>query len=119
MAQLNALMAIKAVTGKLPVNIVFVAEGDEERMDVGVRKFVKDHPDFFKNVDALIGEAGQQSPSGGGSVGGGSEGCVYFELTTSGSRGAAAGAVGHPWFEQTLGGQPGVAPHEDAGVAGV
>jgi acetylornithine deacetylase/succinyl-diaminopimelate desuccinylase-like protein len=84
MAQWNALMAIKAVTGKLPVNIVFVAEGDEERMDVGVRKFVKDHPDFFKNVDALIGEAGQQSASGGGSVGGGSEGCVYFELTTSG-----------------------------------
>src|SRR6266540_639304 len=87
MAQWNALMAIKAVTGKLPVNIVFVAEGDEERMDVGVRKFVKDHPDFFKNVDALIGEAGQQSASGGGSVGGGSEGCVYFELTTSGKSG--------------------------------
>jgi acetylornithine deacetylase/succinyl-diaminopimelate desuccinylase-like protein len=84
MAQWNALMAIKAVTGKLPVNIVFVAEGDEERMDIGVRKFVKDHADFFKNVDALIGESGQQSPSGGGSVGGGSEGCVYFELTTSG-----------------------------------
>ena len=77
-------MSIKAVTGKLPVNIVFVAEGDEERMDIGVRKFVKDHPDFFKNVDALIGEAGTQSPSGGGGVGGGSEGCVYFELTTSG-----------------------------------
>src|ERR1051326_7274825 len=84
MAQLNALMWIKAVTGKLPVNVVFVAEGDEERMDVGVRKFVKDHPDLFKNVDALIGESGQQSPSGGGSVGGGSEGCVYIELTTSG-----------------------------------
>ena len=84
MAQWNALMAIKAVTGKLPVNIVFVAEGDEERMDIGVRKFVKDHPDFFKNIDALIGEAGTQSPSGGGGVGGGSEGCVYFELTTSG-----------------------------------
>jgi acetylornithine deacetylase/succinyl-diaminopimelate desuccinylase-like protein len=84
MSQLNALMAIKAVTGKLPVNFIFVAEGDEERMDVGVRKFVKDHPDLFKNVDALIGEAGQQSPSGGAGVGGGSEGCVYFELTTSG-----------------------------------
>src|SRR5258705_4922770 len=82
MAQWNALMAIKAVTGKLPVNIVFVAEGDEERMDVGVRKFVKDHPDFFTGVDALIGEAGTQAPSGGAGVGGGSEGCVYFELTT-------------------------------------
>jgi acetylornithine deacetylase/succinyl-diaminopimelate desuccinylase-like protein len=84
MAQLNALLSIKAVTGKLPVNVVFVAEGDEERMDVGVRKFVKDHPEFFEHVDALIGESGAQSPSGGGGVGGGSEGCVYFELTTSG-----------------------------------
>jgi acetylornithine deacetylase/succinyl-diaminopimelate desuccinylase-like protein len=84
MAQLNALMAIKAVTGKLPVNIVFIAEGDEERMDVGVRKFVKDHPELFKDIDALIGEAGTQAPSGGAGVGGGSEGCVYFELTTSG-----------------------------------
>jgi acetylornithine deacetylase/succinyl-diaminopimelate desuccinylase-like protein len=84
LAQWQALMSIKAVTGKLPVNIVFVAEGDEERMDIGLRKFVKDHPDFFKNIDALIGEAGTQSPSGGGGVGGGSEGCVYFELTTSG-----------------------------------
>jgi acetylornithine deacetylase/succinyl-diaminopimelate desuccinylase-like protein len=84
MAQWNALMSIKAVTGKLPVNVVFVAEGDEERMDVGLRKFVKDHPDFFQNIDALIGESGQQSASGGGSVGGGSEGCVYIELTTSG-----------------------------------
>ena len=40
MAQPNVLMAIRRCTGKLPVNIVFVAEGDEERMDVGVRKFV-------------------------------------------------------------------------------
>jgi acetylornithine deacetylase/succinyl-diaminopimelate desuccinylase-like protein len=84
MSQLNALMSIKAVTGKLPVNLVFVAEGDEERMDVGVRKFVKDHPEFFKGVDALIGESGEQAPSGSAGVGGGSEGCVYIELTTSG-----------------------------------
>jgi acetylornithine deacetylase/succinyl-diaminopimelate desuccinylase-like protein len=84
MAQLNALLSIKAVTGKLPLNVVFVAEGDEERMDVGVRKFVKDHPDLFRNVEALIGESGSQAPSGSAGVGGGSEGCVYFELTTSG-----------------------------------
>ena len=84
LAYWNALMSIKAVTGKLPVNVVFIAEGDEERMDIGLRKFVKDHPDFFKDVDALIGEGGDQAPSGGAGVGGGSEGCVYIELTTSG-----------------------------------
>ncbi|MGE5243957.1 MAG: M20/M25/M40 family metallo-hydrolase [Betaproteobacteria bacterium] len=84
MAYWNALMSIKEVTGKLPVNLIFVAEGDEERMDVGLRKFVKDHPDFFKGADALIGEGGGQAPSGSAGVGGGSEGCVYIELTTSG-----------------------------------
>jgi len=45
--------------------------------NIGLRKFVKDHPDFFKNIDALIGEGGDQAPSGGAGVGGGSEGCVY------------------------------------------
>ena len=70
--------------GKLPVNIIFVAEGDEERMDVGVPQVREGPPDFFKGVDALIGESGSQSPSGGAGVGGGSEGCVFFELTTSG-----------------------------------
>ncbi|HEY4341755.1 MAG TPA: peptidase dimerization domain-containing protein, partial [Steroidobacteraceae bacterium] len=71
MAQYNALMSIKAVTGKLPVNIIFVAEGDEERMDVGLRTFMKVHADLFKGADAMLG-------------GGGSEGCLFLELTTSG-----------------------------------
>src|SRR4029077_9862742 len=68
----NALMSIKAVAGKLPVNIIFVGEGDEERMDIGLRKFVTDHSDLLKEADALY-------------AGGPSEGCVYVELTTSGA----------------------------------
>jgi len=72
MAQLNALMAYKAVMGKLPVNLIFVAEGDEERMDIGLRKFMRDHSDLLKEADALYS-------------GGPSEGCVYVELTTSGT----------------------------------
>jgi acetylornithine deacetylase/succinyl-diaminopimelate desuccinylase-like protein len=83
MAQWNALMAIKAVTGKLPVNLIFVAEGDEERMDLGLRKFVKDHPDLFNGADAML-HGGGQGYSGGGGISGSSEGCVYIELTTSG-----------------------------------
>ncbi|MGH9220116.1 MAG: M20/M25/M40 family metallo-hydrolase [Vicinamibacterales bacterium] len=83
MSQLNALRAIKAVHGKLPVNIIFIAEGDEERMDIGLRKFVKDHSDLLAGADAML-LFGGQSPSGGGSYGAGSEGCVYVELTTSG-----------------------------------
>ena len=71
MAQLNALRSMKAVLGKLPVNIIYVAEGDEERMDIGLRKFMSEHSDLFAEADALYS-------------GGPSEGCVYVELTTSG-----------------------------------
>ena len=71
MAVLNALSSIKAVNGKLPVNVIFVAEGDEERMDIGLRKFIAEHSDLFAEADALYS-------------GGPSEGCVYVELTTSG-----------------------------------
>jgi len=83
MVQWNAMMSMKNVLGKLPVNLIFVAEGDEERMDIGLRKFVKDHPDLLKTADAML-MFGTQAPSGAGGIMGGSEGCVYIELTTSG-----------------------------------
>ena len=84
MSQLNAFRSIKAVHGKLPVNLIFIAEGDEERMDIGLRKFVKDHPELLAGADAMY-LFGSQNPSGSGGYGGGSEGCVYVELTTSGT----------------------------------
>jgi acetylornithine deacetylase/succinyl-diaminopimelate desuccinylase-like protein len=71
MAVLNAITSMKAAMGKLPVNLIFIAEGDEERMDIGLRKFIGEHSDLFDEADALF-------------VGGPSEGCVYVELTTSG-----------------------------------
>jgi acetylornithine deacetylase/succinyl-diaminopimelate desuccinylase-like protein len=83
MAMWNAFMSIKAVAGKLPVNLIVVAEGDEERMSMGYRKFVKDHPDLFKGADAMY-RFGTQGRFGSGELSGGSEGCVYVELTTSG-----------------------------------
>jgi len=73
MAMWNALMSIKAVAGKLPVNVIIVAEGDEERMSMGYRKFVREHKDLFQGADAMWG-------------GGGSEGCVFVELITSGAK---------------------------------
>lgn len=84
MSQLNAFRSIKKVDGKLPVNLIIVAEGDEERMDIGLRKFVKDHPELLAGADGML-LFGGQSPSGSGGYGGGSEGCVYVELTTSGT----------------------------------
>ncbi len=85
MVQWNALMAIKAAVGKLPVNLIFVAEGDEERMSIGYRQFVRQHPELFKGADAMY-RFGSQGFSGGGELSGGSEGCVYVELITSGAK---------------------------------
>ncbi|MBL6904308.1 MAG: M20/M25/M40 family metallo-hydrolase [Pseudomonadales bacterium] len=79
MTQLNALMSIKAVTGKLPVNLIFIAEGDEERMSIGYRKFVRDHPELVADADAMY-RFGRQ-----GGISGGSEGSVFVELITSGA----------------------------------
>ena len=73
MTFLNAIRSIKAVTGKLPVNLIFVVEHDEERMDVGLNAFMTKHGDLFQGADAVWG-------------GGGSEGCVFVELTTSGAK---------------------------------
>jgi acetylornithine deacetylase/succinyl-diaminopimelate desuccinylase-like protein len=83
MSMWNAFMSIKAVTGTLPVNLIIVAEGDEERMSMGYRKFVRDHPELFKGADAMY-RFGTQGGAGGGEVSGGSEGCVFVELITSG-----------------------------------
>ena len=79
MATWNALMSIKEVTGTLPVNIIFVAEGDEERMSIGYEKFILDHPELFEDADVMLSLGG-----GGGLSGGGSEGCVFVELITTG-----------------------------------
>jgi acetylornithine deacetylase/succinyl-diaminopimelate desuccinylase-like protein len=85
MAMWNSLMSIKAIAGKLPVNLIIVAEGDEERMSMGYRTFIKAHPELFKGVDAMY-TFGFQAPTGAGFMLGGSEGCLFVELTTSGEK---------------------------------
>ena len=54
---------------------------------IGLRTFVQNNPELFEGADAMTSLGGRQSASGRGSVsGGGSEGCVYIELTTSGAK---------------------------------
>ena len=82
--ELNALMSMKAANGKLPVNVIFVAEGDEERMSMGLRKFVTTHPELLKPADAML-MFGFQGMTGVAGMMSGSEGLMYLELTTSGT----------------------------------
>ncbi len=83
MVQWNAMHTIYEETGTMPVNLIFVAEGDEERMSIGLRQFVRENPELFRHADAMF-RFGSQSRSGAAGISGGSEGCVYIELTTSG-----------------------------------
>jgi acetylornithine deacetylase/succinyl-diaminopimelate desuccinylase-like protein len=80
---INALLSIKAVTGTLPVNVIFVIEHDEERMDLGLRKFIFDHPELFKDADAVFGHGNYQAANGFGVLNGQSIGCVVFDLETN------------------------------------
>jgi acetylornithine deacetylase/succinyl-diaminopimelate desuccinylase-like protein len=83
--ELNAFMSIKAANGKLPVNLIFVAEGDEERMSMGLRKFVTTHPELLKPTDAML-MFGFQGMAGVAGMMTGSEGLMYLELSTSGKQ---------------------------------
>jgi acetylornithine deacetylase/succinyl-diaminopimelate desuccinylase-like protein len=85
MALLNALHSIKAVAGELPVNLLLVAEGDEERMSIGLHEFMHRNAGRLRKADAMLG-FGWQDQQGIASPMCGSEGCLYFELTTSGER---------------------------------
>ena len=84
MVMWNAMHSIYEVTGSMPVNLIFIAEGDEERMSIGLRQFVRENPELFAHAEAMY-RFGSQSRSGAAGIGGGSEGCVYIELTTSGA----------------------------------
>lgn len=101
--ELNALMSMKAATGKLPVNVIFVAEGDEERMSMGLRKFITTHPELVKSADAML-MFGFQGFAGGATLMTSSEGLMYIELTTSGAawgRGPVKSDI-HGVFKRTV-----------------
>jgi acetylornithine deacetylase/succinyl-diaminopimelate desuccinylase-like protein len=92
-AWLNALAAIIAVEGTLPVNIMFLAEGEEIMGSPSYRDFVQKYAHHLQKVDASFCPSCSQSPAGTVSVGLGLKGMIVVELTASGKawgRGPAA-----------------------------
>jgi acetylornithine deacetylase/succinyl-diaminopimelate desuccinylase-like protein len=85
MALYNTLESIIAVDGKLPVNVVFVSEGEEERNSVALGKFVKQYAEGLRS-DALFFPGRETTEDGLTWVRGGSEGIAYVHLETSGKR---------------------------------
>ena len=83
-AFINAASAIRDVD-EIPVNLIFVAEGEEERASVSMPRFVRDHKNELKRADAVYFPASCQDKNGLAEPGLGSEGILYIELETSGS----------------------------------
>ena len=83
-AFLNALEAIVAVEGTLPVNMLFLAEGDEIMGSPSYRDYVERYRDRLQHVRASYCATSTQNADGSVEVGLGLKGMVVVELTASG-----------------------------------
>jgi acetylornithine deacetylase/succinyl-diaminopimelate desuccinylase-like protein len=85
-ALLNAIDAIRAVEGELPVNLMVLAEGEEELGSPNFPAIVARYADRLRTADGVVFAANGQAPSGNLSVALGVKGIVYFEMEATGAR---------------------------------
>ena len=83
-AFLNACESIKAVEGELPVNLKFVAEGEEELMSPSLPKFMEQYKDRLKGADAAFFPGASQDGNGKVRVSLGCKGSFGFVLECEG-----------------------------------
>ncbi len=84
-AFLNALSAIRASGGEIPVNLTFVAEGEEELGSMHLIDFVRAERDRLKDAVACISPSASQNILGVPSLSLGCKGVVEVELECSGA----------------------------------
>lgn len=101
----RAIRAFKKVKGRLPVNLVFLIEGEEEMSSKSLQEFLEQHKEKFSSCDAMFfpsfGEENRVAL-----IGMGVKGIVTFELkakggdwggpTRQGIHGCFAAWVGNP-----------------------
>ena len=83
-ALLNALEAIIAVDGKLPVNIMVAAEGEEELGSPHYPQIIDAYEDRLKQADGVLFPFNSQTPDGKINMILGVKGIVYFEMIATG-----------------------------------
>lgn len=97
---IKALQAHLATRGKLPVNVVVIAEGEEEVGSDDLEKFIEDHTDMLAAEAVVISDSAMFAP-GQPSILSSLRGLAYFELNVCGPTvdlhsGAYGGAVVNP-----------------------
>lgn len=79
-ARLAAVDAFRRTRGKLPVNVKFIFEGEEEIGSPNLGDFAESHQDLIQS-DGCIWEAGYCDPTGRREIYLGVKGILYVELT--------------------------------------
>jgi len=103
-AFLNALESIIAVDGKLPVNIMLTAEGEEELGSPHYPQIIDAYADRLKTADSVLFPFNSQRPDGTISVILGVKGIIYFEMIASGGEwGGPAVAEIHGSYKAIVG----------------
>ncbi|MCO5218201.1 MAG: M20/M25/M40 family metallo-hydrolase [Thermomicrobiales bacterium] len=85
-AFLNALEALKSTQGELPVNILFLGEGEENNGSPNYRAFVDKYRDRISEADACIAPGAIQDKNGDVEIHLGFKGLLCIKLTASGLR---------------------------------
>ncbi|HSB68328.1 MAG TPA: M20/M25/M40 family metallo-hydrolase, partial [Candidatus Methylomirabilis sp.] len=83
-AWLNALQALTAVEGRLPVNVLFLIEGAEILGSRNYLQLAERYREQLREADALFSPGASQSAQGEVSVVLGYKGLLYLELEASG-----------------------------------
>ena len=80
--RLQAIKAYREVFGKIPVNIKFIVEGEEEIGSLNLGYFVDNNKEFALGTDLCIWEFGGKDTEGIQNIYLGVKGCLFFELKT-------------------------------------
>ena len=83
-AFLNALESIVAARGKLPVNLLVVAEGEEELGSLNYPEVIARYADRLRRANGVLFPSNSQGPTGRPTVALGVKGITYFELEAHG-----------------------------------
>ncbi len=83
-AFLNAVSSILAVDGTLPVNLMILAEGEEELGSPHVPEIVDRYEEALRGADGVFFPMNSQTPSGEISMNLGVKGILYFEIEAQG-----------------------------------
>lgn len=93
---INALAAIREVEGELPVNFMFLSEGEEFLGSIHVPNMIEQYRDKLSAADAVLWPGPCQTAGGDVAFFLGNKGCLKIELECSGDRwgrGPIGGAV--------------------------